>query len=149
MSFLARVRLSLVSRLSTQCFYASRIFSTDEKRGEEPSFAEMFRQSKLARLGPSPRKIVSGKIVRIIGDDIFVDVGLKFYAVVKKPKQSKTLAYANKNLQKEFAPFFSSSEFKQNDHVNVKLIDLEMTGHFLGHSKHSTLLEAEAELLIN
>ncbi|XP_065844039.1 small ribosomal subunit protein bS1m-like [Oscarella lobularis] len=130
MSFLARVRLSLVSRLSTQCFYASRIFSTDEKRGEEPSFAEMFRQSKLARLGPSPRKIVSGKIVRIIGDDIFVDVGLKFYAVVKKPKQSKT-------------------EFKQNDHVNVKLIDLEMTGHFLGHSKHSTLLEAEAELLIN
>ena len=53
---------------------------------QEPTFAEMFRNSKFAQLGTSlNNRVVEGKVVKIIDKDMFVDFGSKFYAVVKRP----------------------------------------------------------------
>ena len=64
----------------------------------------------------------------IVDDNLYVDMGGKFHAVVTAPKQRKVA-------------------YQVGSQVVVHLRDLEMTAHFLGDSKDTSLLEAEAELV--
>jgi hypothetical protein len=57
-----------------------------------------------------------------------------FYKFLKKSKKSQ------KN-------YFFSSKYSRNDFVKILLKDFEMASHFLGATKHVTLLESDAKLL--
>jgi small subunit ribosomal protein S28 len=97
---------------------------------QEPTFAEMFRKSKFAQLGTSlDNRVLEGKVVKIIDKDMFVDFGSKFYAVVKRPTFKHQTVQCHEGML-----------------VRLTLKDLEITEHFLGHSKHTTFLEANAGL---
>ena len=49
----------------------------------EESFEEMFRDSQFAKLVRPVDKVVVGKINHIVNDELYIDFGWKFYAVVK------------------------------------------------------------------
>uniref|UniRef100_A0A914S4U2 Uncharacterized protein n=1 Tax=Parascaris equorum TaxID=6256 RepID=A0A914S4U2_PAREQ len=51
----------------------------------ETSFAHLLRHSKFMQLGDFDGRIVSGKIVHRVCDDLYIDIGLKFNAVCKAP----------------------------------------------------------------
>ena len=70
---------------------------------------------------------MEGEIVAVVGQNMYVDFGYKFHAVVPLP-QSRV------------------AEYCKGKRVIVTINDLEMTDHFLGDSKHISLLEADATL---
>lgn len=47
----------------------------------------MFKQSKFVALGDLENKYLIGKIVDVVGDDLYVDYGGKFNCVVKRPER--------------------------------------------------------------
>ena len=49
----------------------------------EESFEEMFRVSQFAKLVRPVDKVVVGKISHIVNEELYIDFGWKFYAVVK------------------------------------------------------------------
>lgn len=105
-----------------------RRFQTTTSTSEE-KFEDIFRRSGFVAAGdPIQDATVRGKVVAIVDGNLYVDVGGKFHAVVTAPKQRKTV-------------------YRVESQVVVRLKDLEMTAHFLGDSKDTSLLEAEAELL--
>ncbi|XP_028402223.1 28S ribosomal protein S28, mitochondrial-like [Dendronephthya gigantea] len=94
------------------------------------SFAEMFEETPFAKLGRPAGKVVEGKITHIVKDDMYVDFGWKFHAVVKIPPSK-----------------VKSQSFSVGDVIEVKINELEMTGHFLGQHKRITLCEADVSLV--
>lgn len=67
----------------------------DSKTVEE-NFEQIFRESQFVKLGRPRGKTVTGKVIHISGtenDDLYVDFGWKFYAVVKRPSSKKGLPY--------------------------------------------------------
>lgn len=100
---------------------------TDEHtRGEELTFGEIFRNSKFVQTASPVGKKVRGEIIAVVNDNVYVDFGCKFHAVVAVPQ--------------------AKPEFKGRK-VEVLVHDLEITDHFLGDSKDTSLLEAEAEIV--
>lgn len=91
------------------------------------SFESMFKNSKLVGVLDPVGKNVEGEIIAVTGDNLYVDFGCKFHAVVKKPKEN-------------------SEGYTEGAKVVLLLKDLEMTMHPLGSSRDISLLEAEAEL---
>ena len=91
----------------------------------ETAFAEIFRTSPFVRMGNPVGKRVEGEVVAVVGQNMYVDFGCKFHAVVPLPQKKG---------------YYKGKE------VIVTINDLEMTDHFLGHSKHISLLEADATL---
>ncbi len=59
--------------------------STVDAEDDQESFEKMFRETPFAKLGRPAGKIVEGKITHIIKNDMYVDFGWKFHAVVKIP----------------------------------------------------------------
>lgn len=53
------------------------------------SFAKLLRNSNFVRLGDLSNKLLVGKIVHRVQNDLYVDVGLKFNAVCKAPVNTK------------------------------------------------------------
>ena len=97
---------------------------------KELSFDELLRESPLMKFGRADQKCVVGRIVDICNDDLYVDFGGKFEAVVKKP-QTTTI----------------KDEYKLGTLVRLILNKFEMTGQFLGDEQHITLNEADATLI--
>ena len=93
------------------------------------TFADLFRNSNFVRVGNPVGKEVEGEIIAVEEDNLYVDFGSKFHAVVPLPAKSL------------------KEEYRRGTKVRVLVRDLELTGHFLGQSKHLSLLEAEAELV--
>uniref|UniRef100_A0A158Q4X8 28S ribosomal protein S28, mitochondrial n=1 Tax=Dracunculus medinensis TaxID=318479 RepID=A0A158Q4X8_DRAME len=86
------------------------------------------RHSKFVQLGDFNGRIVIGKIVHKMADDLYIDFGLKFNAVCKAPQ-----------IQNEL--------YQIGTKVLVRLHDPELSERFLGSNKDLTLLEADATLL--
>lgn len=49
------------------------------------TFAQMFKESQFVNLGDMENKYLIGKIVDIVGDDMYIDYGGKFNCVCKIP----------------------------------------------------------------
>lgn len=91
-------------------------------------FAELLRTSKFIELGDFRNKTITGTVFHMTTNDLYVDVGLKFHAVVKKPRNE---AY----------------KYVRGAQVSVKLIDYEITDRFVGTKKDVSMFEADAILL--
>ena len=72
---------ALRSLTSTSC----NPTSTAVDDPDQESFEDLFKETQFAKLGRPVGKIVDGKITHIINDDMYVDFGWKFHAVVKIP----------------------------------------------------------------
>ena len=59
----------------------------DEVYSEPKSFATMFRQSKFVQLGDLRDKVVMGRIVEIVQNDLYIDFGGKFLCCCPNPSQ--------------------------------------------------------------
>ncbi|CAF4210692.1 unnamed protein product, partial [Adineta steineri] len=74
-------------------------------------------------------RLLSGRIVDVIDDDLYVDFGGKFHAVVQRPQSKQRDQYTIGVV------------------VSIRLQTWEMAARFLGASRHISLLEADAQLV--
>jgi small subunit ribosomal protein S28 len=93
------------------------------------TFAKMLRQSKFTQLGGLKGRLLSGRIVDVVDDDLYIDFGGKFHAVVKRPQTKQ------------------QDQYTQGAVVSIRLQSWEMAARFIGASKHISLLEADAQLV--
>lgn len=95
---------------------------------EQETFAELFRKSYFSRIVDPVGKKVKGRVVAIVDGNLYIDFGSKFHGVVPIPKEN-------------------SEMFHKGSRVTILVRDLELTSHFLGDSKHTSLLEADIKLV--
>ncbi len=55
----------------------------------QKSFEELLRGSALMQLADVNGRHVIGTVFDIVADDLYIDFGMKFHCVVKRPKQAK------------------------------------------------------------
>uniref|UniRef100_A0A8R1DLH7 28S ribosomal protein S28, mitochondrial n=2 Tax=Caenorhabditis japonica TaxID=281687 RepID=A0A8R1DLH7_CAEJA len=101
---------------------------TETSEAQDKSFATLLRSSKFMQLGDFNGRLVVGKIVQRIQEDVYIDFGLKFNAVCK-------------------VPAVNSEAYRSGARVLIRLIDSELSERFLGSRKDLTLLEADAVLV--
>ena len=104
--------------------------ATNDYKSEsaDVTFAEIFRRSKFAaELDPVNQK-VEGEVLAVVDDKMYVDFGCKFHAVVPLPTAR-------------------AKSYRKGTRVMLRILDLEITNHFIGDHKDTSLLEAEAELI--
>lgn len=99
----------------------------DDKPCEQETFADMFKHSKFATMLDPINQKVKGEVLAVVEDKMYIDFGCKFHAVVPVPKERV-------------------ASYRKGTPVIVRVLDLEMTSHFIGDHRDLTLLEAEAEL---
>lgn len=92
------------------------------------SFAKLLRQTKFITQGDFRNAVVIGRVFHVTDEDLYVDVGMKFHAVVRKPRQDDRL-------------------YVRNSLVKLRLIDYEITDRFIGTDADTSLLETDAVLL--
>ena len=104
------------------------------KSGEDPagypegSFQELFEKSKFVKALDPVGKEVEADVIAVVEDQLYVDFGCKFHAVVPCPDSVK-------------------GKVHRGAKVIVIVKDLEVTRAFIGASKHDSLLEATAEFI--
>jgi small subunit ribosomal protein S28 len=103
--------------------------SSSSDQTKPMTFAKMFRQSKFVQLGGLKGRLLSGRIVDVVDDDLYVDFGGKFHAVVQRPQTKQRDQYMTGAV------------------VSIRLQTWEMAARFLGASRHISLLEADAQLV--
>lgn len=57
------------------------------------TFAKLLRHSNFVKLGDFHNRIVSGRIVHKMGEDLYVDFGMKFNAVCQAQEHMQEYAY--------------------------------------------------------
>lgn len=92
------------------------------------SFATLLRNSKFISIGDLRNAIVIGKVFHVTNEDLYVDVGMKFHAVIKRPQTDSRL-------------------YVRGSQVKLKLLDYELTDKFIGDDHFVTINEADAILL--
>lgn len=92
------------------------------------SFATLLRNSKFIAQGDFRNVTVLGQVFHTTNDDLYVDFGMKFHAVVRKPREDARL-------------------YVRGSTVRLRLIDYELCDRFIGSDKMTSLLEADAVLL--
>ena len=93
------------------------------------TFAKMLRHSKFVQLGGLKGRLLSGRIVDVVDDDLYVDYGGKFHAIVQRPQNKQRDQYVVGTV------------------VSLRLQSWEMAARFLGASRHISLLESDAQLV--
>lgn len=91
------------------------------------TFASLLRYSNLIALGDFRGATISGRVFKLTNNEMYVDIGMKFHAVVKRPRENRL--------------------FVRGSIVKLKLLDYEITDRFIGSSSDTSLLEADAVLL--
>jgi hypothetical protein len=66
---------------------------------------------------------------------------------VKSHQKTIRMFYKFLKSKKSQKNYFFFSKYAKNDFVKILLKDFEMASHFLGATKHVTLLESDAKLL--
>lgn len=102
---------------------------SSNNKTEPMTFEKMFRQSKFVQLGGLKGRLLSGRIIDVVDDDLYVDYGGKFHAVVQRPKTKQQDQYTIGAV------------------VSIRLQSWEMAARFLGASRHISLLESDAQLV--
>ena len=97
-------------------------------RGQAETFADIFKRSKLANTPDPTGQKVEAEVLAVVEGNMYVDFGCKFHAVVPVPKAG-------------------AKSFRKGTRVIVRVLDLEMTNHFIGDHRDLSLLEAEAEFV--
>lgn len=106
-----------------------RFSHIDDKTPDTPqTFASLIRNSKFVDLGNPEGKLVTGEIFNIVGDDLYVDFGWKFYCVCQRPIKN-------------------GQYYVRGSKVRLKIKDLELSSRFLGATTDITLLEADCILM--
>jgi hypothetical protein len=60
------------------------------KNTDKPkNFAQLFKESKFVQLGNLENKYLIGRIADVVGDDLYIDYGGKFYCVCKRPTKNE------------------------------------------------------------
>ena len=95
---------------------------------EKGTFQYLFENSQFVKAVDPTEKEVEGEITAMKGDKMYVDFGCKFHAVVTCPEAHRDRCHTGAK-------------------IIIALKDLEVTGHFIGDTKHSSLLEAEAKFV--
>lgn len=106
----------------------TKTINDEEKLKHDETFAEIFKHSKFVSVVNPVGQRVEGKVLATVEDKMYIDFGCKFHAVVKVPDEDR-------------------GSYRKGSRVVVRVLDLEMTDHFIGDSRDLTLLEAEVELL--
>uniref|UniRef100_A0AC35EWU8 Mitochondrial ribosomal protein S28 n=1 Tax=Panagrolaimus sp. PS1159 TaxID=55785 RepID=A0AC35EWU8_9BILA len=101
---------------------------TSKTQDDNISFAKLLRQSKFVQLGDFNGRVVVGNIVHRVGDDVYIDFGMKFNAVCK-------------------APTTDGHKYTIGSKVLIRLFNPELSERFLGSKHDLTLLEADASLI--
>lgn len=70
---------------------------------------------------------VEGEVIAVTEEHLYIDFGFKFHGVVDKPTGN-------------------GNKLSKGSRVVVLVNDLEVTEHFQGASKHTSLLEADVKL---
>ena len=143
--------LACSRRLSTDskpCFASGKLHSThpqlpDIKRhylstvseaplndtaSDRDSFKYLLDNSRFVQSIDPVGKVAEAVVIALSGENMYVDFGGKFHAVVPLPNENR-------------------NSYVEGTKVRVKIKDLELTDHFLGAKKHISLLEADAELV--
>ncbi|XP_061889109.1 small ribosomal subunit protein bS1m-like [Entelurus aequoreus] len=102
-------------------------FSSPSK-APEVSFAALLRASPLVQMGDARYKMAVGTVYHVVGDHLYVDFGAKFHCVCRRPARAHSLT--------------------RGSTVHLRLHDLEVTSRFLGGTTDTSLLEAEADIII-
>jgi len=92
------------------------------------SFTKLLKKSPLVQMGDPQGKIVEGRIVHVVNDDLYIDFGLKFNCVCTRP---------NKN----------GESYVLGKKVRLLVHDLELSTRFLGAKTDLTILEADCTLI--
>ena len=136
---------AVVPRLSRQLSIMSSPFNTRVKENtsvnldsqpsvptREKTFEELLESSRLlTSCGDSPvDQRVTGEVIAVVGNDLYIDFGGKFHGVVPRPPAEQDGQYYVKGTQ-----------------VEVIVKDLEITEHFLGAWQNTSLLEANISLV--
>lgn len=107
-------------------------FSADEDPAmyEKGTFQYLFENSQFVKATDPKEKelLVEAEIIAVEGDKVYVDFGGKFHAVVTCPEAQRERCHSGGK-------------------VLITLQDYEMTKHFIGDTKHNSLLEAEAKFV--
>lgn len=56
---------------------------------KQKTFAQLFKESKFVQLGTLEKKTMIGRIVDVVGDDLYIDYGGKFNCVCKRPERNQ------------------------------------------------------------
>lgn len=122
--------------LETECKVAydeSKLFEPFESVDdptvyEMGTFQNLFENSQFVKALDPVGKEVEAEIIAIVEDKLYVDFGCKFHAVVTCPDTHK-------------------EKCQKGTKIIIEVKDLEVTKHFIGDSKHRSLLEAEANFV--
>lgn len=117
----------MINRCREEGGKTDRLESHASQQREE-TFSEMFRNSCFVQTVGPVGKTVKGEIIAVVDENLYVDFGCKFHAVVPRPVVKSEL-------------------YCKGSKVRVRVRDLEVTGHFLGDSRDTSLLEAKVELV--
>ena len=104
--------------------------TTESEPRREESFSDLFQRSKFATILDPVNQNVEGEVLAVVSEKIYVDFGCKFHAVVPIPMPG------------------DGARYEKGSKVMVRVLDLEMTDHFVGDHRDTSLLEAEAELVV-
>lgn len=105
-------------------------------------------------MGDPLNKIVTGKIVHMVGNDLYIDFGWKFNCVCVRPeKNAEYVSAPQLNFSFNFIyiltpiSLFNFSLYVRGATVKLKIKELELSTQFLGQEKDLTILEADCVLL--
>ncbi|XP_031635363.1 28S ribosomal protein S28, mitochondrial [Contarinia nasturtii] len=91
-------------------------------------FKKLLKDSKFIDLGDPLNKVVSGEIVQVVNDDLYIDFGWKFNCVCNRPKRN-------------------GEKYVRGAKVKLRVTELELSSRFLGEEKDLTILEADCKLI--